>query len=85
MGSCRAHLLDSSYSVDLYVLKSPFLHDVSHLFYLVVDTSNLKTDLQIMLDVLGSDPTETACEAECHKILQQGHVLNYGCPLVCHA
>ena len=50
-----------------------------------VDFSTLKADLQIMVDVLGSDPTETACEQECHKLLSSGHVLNYGCPFVCHA
>ena len=53
--------------------------------YVLVDYTSLKADLQIMLDQLGSDPTEAACEAECHNLLTQGHVLNYGCPLVCHA
>merc|ERR1711860_263233 len=48
------------------------------------DLDTLKCDIQLMLDVLGTDPTEQACEAECHKLLQQGHILNYGCPLVCH-
>ena len=61
------------------------LYFVFHLFYVLVDYTSLKADLQIMLDQLGSDPTEAACEAECHKLLTQGHVLNYGCPLVCHA
>ena len=49
-----------------------------------VDLPSLQKDLQVMVDVLGSDPTEMACEAECHKVLTQGHVLNYGCPLICH-
>ena len=53
-------------------------------YTIAVDLSNLKCDIQLMLDVLGSDPTEAACEDECHKLLTQGHVLNYGCPLVCH-
>ncbi|KAL4221961.1 hypothetical protein ACF0H5_018012 [Mactra antiquata] len=49
------------------------------------DLQTLKCDVQIMLDVVGSDPTEKACEGECHNLLQEGHVLNFGCPLVCHA
>ncbi|KAH3775598.1 uncharacterized protein LOC127844256 [Dreissena polymorpha] len=55
--------------------------NISNLFNLEV----LKCDVQIMLDVLGADPTEQACEAECHKLLQEGAVMTYGCPLVCHA
>merc|ERR1712179_358216 len=34
----------------------------------------LKCDMQLMLDALGSDPSETACEDECHKLLAAGHV-----------
>ncbi|KAH3715000.1 uncharacterized protein LOC127856080 [Dreissena polymorpha] len=49
------------------------------------DLNTLKCDVQIMLDVLGADPTEQACEAECHKLVQDGTTLSYGCPLVCHA
>ena len=52
--------------------------------YLPVDMDTLKTDLQIMLDVVGSDPAEQACENECHNLLKTGHVLNYSCPFVCH-
>ena len=52
--------------------------------YISVDFNTLKNDIQIMLDVLGSDPTEQSCEAECHNLLQNGHILNYGCPVVCH-
>lgn len=55
------------------------------LFHLTVDLSSLKCDVQIILDVVGSDPTEAACEQECHKLVSEGNVLNYGCPLVCHA
>ncbi|XP_060552285.1 uncharacterized protein LOC132713652 [Ruditapes philippinarum] len=49
------------------------------------DLDSLKCDVQIILDVVGSDPTEAACEGECHKLVQDGNVLNYGCPLICHA
>lgn len=50
---------------------------------LSVDMQVLKCDVQLMLDVIGADPTEAACEAECHKLIQEGHYLNYACPLVC--
>ncbi|WAQ94847.1 hypothetical protein MAR_007318, partial [Mya arenaria] len=48
-----------------------------------VDLTVLKCDVQLILDVVGSHPTEQACEAECYKVIQEGHFLNYGCPLVC--
>ncbi|XP_045163894.1 uncharacterized protein LOC123528229 [Mercenaria mercenaria] len=48
------------------------------------DLTALKCDIQLMLDVIGSKPSELACEGECHNLLQEGHVLNFGCPLVCH-
>lgn len=72
------------FSLNKYIsLRIPHLFLL--LFCVIVDLSTLKADLQIMVDVLGSDPTEVACEAECHKLLATGHVLNYGCPFVCHA
>ncbi|XP_060552286.1 uncharacterized protein LOC132713653 [Ruditapes philippinarum] len=55
--------------------------NVSSLF----DLDALKCDVQIILDVLGKDPSEHACEAECYKIVQDGSALTYGCPLVCHS
>jgi len=51
----------------------------------LVDLDTLKCDVQIMLDVLGSDPSEAACETECHKLISEGTVVTYGCPLICHA
>ncbi|XP_060552281.1 uncharacterized protein LOC132742399 [Ruditapes philippinarum] len=48
------------------------------------DVEMLKCDVQIMLDTLGTDPTEQACESECHKLLAEGNVMHFGCPLVCH-
>ncbi|KAL4222234.1 hypothetical protein ACF0H5_018271 [Mactra antiquata] len=51
----------------------------------IFDLDTLKCDVQIILDVVGSDPTEAACEAECVKIITDGNILNHGCPLVCHA
>jgi hypothetical protein len=50
----------------------------------LVDVEMLKCDVQIMLDTLGTDPTEQACESECHKLLAEGNVMHFGCPLVCH-
>ncbi|XP_052761136.1 uncharacterized protein LOC128203395 [Mya arenaria] len=49
----------------------------------IFDQQILKCDVQLIIDVVGSHPTEQACEAECHKIIADGHFLNYGCPLVC--
>ncbi|XP_060552284.1 uncharacterized protein LOC132713651 [Ruditapes philippinarum] len=49
------------------------------------DLESLKCDVQIMLDAVGDDPTEVACEGECHNLLAEGNVMNFGCPLVCHA
>lgn len=57
--------------------------DISTFHYISVDMQMLKCDVQLMLDVIGSDPSEQACEDECHKIIQEGHYLNYACPLVC--
>ena len=59
--------------------------NMSSMYYISVDLDSLKCDVQIILDVVGSDPTEAACENECHKVVQDGNVLNYGCPLICHA
>ncbi|XP_045168545.2 uncharacterized protein LOC123531550 [Mercenaria mercenaria] len=50
----------------------------------LVDTTTIKKDLQIMLDTIGSDPTEQLCEQECHNIAQQG-LLDHACPLLCHS
>ena len=55
-----------------------------HTFY-PVDLSVLKCDVQLLLDLLDNDNTEAHCEAECHKLIQEGHLFTYGCPLVCHA
>ncbi|KAH3775616.1 uncharacterized protein LOC127843936 [Dreissena polymorpha] len=49
------------------------------------DLATLKCDVQLLIDVLGSDPTEAACEAECHKLITDGTIFSYGCPLICHA
>merc|ERR1711860_55385 len=35
-----------------------------------------------LVNQLGSDSTEQACEAECHVLIQQDHLLQFGCPLV---
>ncbi|XP_052246465.1 uncharacterized protein LOC127855120 isoform X1 [Dreissena polymorpha] len=44
----------------------------------------LKQDLQLVLNVLGSDPTEQACEAEWHKLFSQG-LVTHAASLVCHS
>jgi hypothetical protein len=49
----------------------------------LVDVTTLKADLQAMVDVLGSDPTEQACEQYCHKFLTG--LLEHSCPLLCHS
>ncbi|XP_053392490.1 uncharacterized protein LOC123562749 isoform X2 [Mercenaria mercenaria] len=51
----------------------------------IFDLDTLKCDVQILLDVVGTDPAEQACETECHKLITDGNVLNHGCPLVCHS
>ncbi|XP_053392491.1 uncharacterized protein LOC123562747 [Mercenaria mercenaria] len=55
--------------------------DINSLF----DLDTLKCDVQKLLDVVGSDPTEQACETECHHMLNEGTLLDHGCPLVCHS
>ncbi|XP_045161329.1 uncharacterized protein LOC123526304 [Mercenaria mercenaria] len=67
------------------VLSAPDRRFIDFLFGAnAFDLTTLKCDIQIMLDAIGTDPKEQLCEDECHNILQEGHVLNYGCPLVCH-
>ncbi|XP_053392492.1 uncharacterized protein LOC128555100 [Mercenaria mercenaria] len=55
--------------------------DISSIF----DLDTLKCDVQKLLDKVGSDPSEQACEDECYKLVQEGHYLAHGCPLVCHS
>uniref|UniRef100_UPI00142F6E1B hypothetical protein n=1 Tax=Escherichia coli TaxID=562 RepID=UPI00142F6E1B len=54
---------------------------------LVFDTlfqaDELKTLVDGIVGTLGTDATEQACEAECHTLIQQDHLLQFGCPLVC--
>ena len=51
--------------------------------YNLVDLEKLKAEVQLLVDMVGSDASEQACESGCHHLLQQGHVFNYGCPLAC--
>jgi len=55
------------------------------LIILSVDLTVLKCDVQLLLDLVDNTNAEMACEAECHKLIQEGHIFNFGCPLVCHA
>ncbi|XP_052795750.1 uncharacterized protein LOC128228465 [Mya arenaria] len=50
----------------------------------VFNLTQLKAELQVALDVIGSDPTEQACEQELHKIAGNA-LLDYGVPLACHS
>ena len=49
-----------------------------------LNTTILKADIQIMLDVIGTDATEQACEQEGHKLFSQG-LLSHSVPLICHS
>ncbi|XP_052807442.1 uncharacterized protein LOC128236550 [Mya arenaria] len=51
----------------------------------VFDTEILKCDVQLLLDTLGSAPTEAACEGECQHLITGGSIFSYGCPLICHS
>ncbi|KAL4222533.1 hypothetical protein ACF0H5_018572 [Mactra antiquata] len=62
------------------VQKRFFLDNLGH----IISTDVLKQDLQIMLDLLGSDPTEQACEAEATKLLGDG-LIQHSVPLICHS
>jgi len=54
---------------------------------LLIDTLFKGTELKTLIDglvgTLGTDATEQACETECHVLIQQDHLLQFGCPLVC--
>ncbi|XP_063419655.1 uncharacterized protein LOC134704802 [Mytilus trossulus] len=54
---------------------------------LILDTllqgAELKTLVDGIVGQLGSDASEQACEAECHTLIQQDHLLQFGCPLIC--
>ncbi|VDI48850.1 Hypothetical predicted protein [Mytilus galloprovincialis] len=45
--------------------------------------AELKTLVDGIVGQLGSDASEQACEAECHTLIQQDHLLQFGCPLIC--
>jgi hypothetical protein len=48
-----------------------------------VNSDTIKQDLQLMIDVVGSDPTEQACEQAGHKYLSG--LLDHSVPLICHS
>ncbi|XP_053373133.1 uncharacterized protein LOC123532217 [Mercenaria mercenaria] len=48
----------------------------------LVDADTFKADLQKMVDTLGSDPTEKACEQYGHTYLTG--LLDHSVPLICH-
>ncbi|KAL4222535.1 hypothetical protein ACF0H5_018574 [Mactra antiquata] len=50
----------------------------------IISIEQLKQDLQIMLDLLGSDPTEQACEVEAAKLLGDG-LIQHSVPIICHS
>jgi hypothetical protein len=49
----------------------------------LVNLNTIKQDLQLMIDVVGSDPTEQACEQAGHKYLSG--LLDHSVPLICHS
>ncbi|CAG2213769.1 unnamed protein product [Mytilus edulis] len=53
------------------------------IFDTLFQTDELKTLVDGIVGTLGTDPTEAACEAECHALIQADHLLQFGCPLAC--
>ncbi|VDI48849.1 Hypothetical predicted protein [Mytilus galloprovincialis] len=47
------------------------------------ETTELKTLVDGIVGQLGSDASEQACESECHTLIQQDHLLQFGCPIIC--
>ena len=43
----------------------------------------MKLLVNALVTQLGTDATEQACEQECHVLIKQDHLLQFGCPLVC--
>ena len=43
----------------------------------------LETLVGGLVNTLGTDELEQACEQECHVFIQHHHLLQFGCPLVC--
>ncbi|XP_071102675.1 uncharacterized protein [Haliotis cracherodii] len=54
-------------------------------FKKLFDLGELKTVVQKIADTVGSDPVETACEAECTTILLNNALLTSGCDLICRS
>ena len=56
-------------------------------YFLILDTllatDELKKLVNDIFSSLGGNATEQACETECHTLIQQDHLLQFGCPLVC--
>ncbi|XP_060608592.1 uncharacterized protein LOC132760581 isoform X4 [Ruditapes philippinarum] len=48
----------------------------------LIDTPTLKTHLQQLLDIIGSDATEGACEKAAHAVFSG--LLDHSVPLICH-
>ncbi|XP_052095104.1 uncharacterized protein LOC127730645 [Mytilus californianus] len=52
-------------------------------FDTLLKTDELKTLVDGLVGTLGTNGTEQACETECHTLIKQDHLLQFGCPLVC--
>ncbi|XP_052095097.1 uncharacterized protein LOC127730641 [Mytilus californianus] len=52
-------------------------------FDTLFETNELKTLVDGLVGTLGTDASEQACETECHALITQDHLLQFGCPLVC--
>jgi hypothetical protein len=48
----------------------------------LIDTPTLKIHLQQLLDIIGSDATEGACEKAAHAVFSG--LLDHSVPLICH-
>jgi hypothetical protein len=60
------------------VLKLHFLFQAS-----LIDTPTLKLHLQQLLDIIGSDATEGACEKAGHTVFSG--LMHHSVPLICHS
>ena len=63
------------------------IHNLKKTYFFIADSlfqgDELKTLVGGLVHTLGTDETEQACEQECHVLIQQDHLLQFGCPLVC--
>ena len=49
----------------------------------LLHVDEIKTLVGGLAYTLGTEASEQACEQECHILIQQDHLLQFGCPHVC--